>query len=66
VIVRDTIGAGDAFTAALLAGRLASGDAEPDWKKLLELACALGAFVSSRDGAQPAYTISDVPGLATS
>lgn len=63
VEVRDTIGAGDAFTAALLAGRLGYGDTEPDWPHLLARACALGAFVASRDGAQPSYCATEVPGL---
>jgi fructokinase len=63
VAVRDTIGAGDAFTAALLDGLLAAEGAEPDWPSLLGRACALGAFVASRDGAQPDYTPADVPGL---
>jgi fructokinase len=63
VTVRDTIGAGDSFTAALLDGIL-RGEAKPDWEALLARACALGAFVASRDGAQPAYAPADVPGLA--
>ncbi len=62
VIVRDTIGAGDAFTAALLDGVLR--DDGRDWEKRLRRACALGAFVASRDGAQPAYDPADVPGFA--
>ncbi len=54
IIIRDTIGAGDAFTAALLSGLLSSVTlAEP--QKLLTRACTLGAFVASQDGAQPAY-----------
>lgn len=61
VVVRDTIGAGDAFTAALIAGRLrASGD--PDWPRILRTACRLGGFVASCDGAQPPYGGFD-PGL---
>jgi fructokinase len=63
VAVRDTIGAGDAFTAALLDGLLAAEGAEPDWPALLTRACALGAFVASHDGAQPDYIPADVPGL---
>jgi fructokinase len=51
--VRDTVGAGDAFTAALVAGRLRFPEAS--WPRLLRAACALGAFVASRDGAQPDY-----------
>jgi fructokinase len=62
VAVRDTIGAGDAFTAALLDGLLRSGE-RPDWMALLVRACALGAFVASRDGAQPSYEPHEVPGL---
>jgi len=54
VTVRDTVGAGDAFTAALLAGWLRNRE-EPDWPRLLRAACALGAYVASRDGAQPDY-----------
>ncbi len=53
IIVRDTIGAGDAFTAALVAGRLRYP--ELAWSRLLRAACALGGFVASRDGAQPDY-----------
>lgn len=51
VEVRDTIGAGDAFTAAFTAG-LVRGDAPQD---LLERACRLGAYVASCDGAIPDY-----------
>lgn len=54
VVVRDTVGAGDAFTAALVAGRLRN-PAAPDWPGILRAACALGGFVASRDGAQPDY-----------
>lgn len=54
VAVKDTIGAGDAFTAALVSGLLSSAERnEP--QKLLTRACSLGAFVASQDGAQPAY-----------
>jgi fructokinase len=62
VKVRDTIGAGDSFMAALLDGILRN-EAKPDWEALLARACALGAFVASRDGAQPEYAPADVPGL---
>jgi fructokinase len=51
VEVADTVGAGDAFLSALLAGLLdgRAGDA------LLALANRLGAFVAARSGAAPAY-----------
>ncbi len=51
VEIADTVGAGDAFLAAFLAGLLVgqSGDA------LIDLANRLGAYVASRPGAFPAY-----------
>jgi fructokinase len=54
VAVRDTIGAGDAFTAAFTLG-LVNGEAARDPQTLLARACRLGAFVASQDGAQPDY-----------
>ncbi len=54
VVVRDTVGAGDAFTAAVIAGWLRDV-AKPDWPRVLRAACALGSFVAGQDGAQPAY-----------
>lgn len=54
VTVRDTIGAGDAFTAALVAELLQTEHLEkPD--SILTRACTLGAYVASQDGAQPVY-----------
>lgn len=51
VAVADTVGAGDAFLAALLTGLLTGrrGDV------LLDLANRLGAYVASKAGAIPAY-----------
>lgn len=49
--VADTIGAGDAFTAALVVG-IASGLSE---EESLKRANRLGAFVASRSGGQPLY-----------
>lgn len=54
VTVRDTIGAGDAFTAALVNGLLDPAKADNP-QDILNQACALGAFVAGMDGAQPAY-----------
>ncbi len=62
VIVRDTIGAGDSFCAALVDGLLRHPH-RPDWQALLERACRLGAFVASRDGAQPDYSAAEVLGF---
>ena len=49
VIVKDTVGAGDSFMAALMVG-LTRGT---DNQKVLETACRLGAIVASHDGATP-------------
>lgn len=51
VIVADTVGAGDAFLAALLAHRLAA-DAPA---RALACACRLGEFVATQPGATPDY-----------
>lgn len=56
VAVRDTVGAGDAFTAGLLAGLLAHRESPAE---ALARACRMGAFVASQDGATPAYSLND-------
>ncbi len=48
VVVKDTVGAGDAFMAGLMVG-LTRGT---ETRKVLENACLLGAFVASHDGAR--------------
>ncbi len=58
VTVRDTVGAGDAFLAGLLAGLLRHGDPPAI---ALARACRLGEFVAARDGATPPYRC-DPPG----
>jgi fructokinase len=62
VDVVDTIGAGDAFGAALLAWLHDHGDLEPDLcleseelKAALEFACLAGAITCSRAGADPPW-----------
>lgn len=49
VVVRDTVGAGDAFTAAIIYGKLVK------WplSKTLDLANNFGSLVASRAGAMP-------------
>ncbi|MBC6613022.1 carbohydrate kinase [Hymenobacter sp. BT507] len=59
ITVRDTIGSGDAFLAALLKGWLA-GD-EPS--AMLRFACAAGALVATHQGATPAIGEADVAAL---
>jgi len=49
--VKDTVGAGDSFVAALLSGLLAGHDDAV----ILAQACRIGEWVASHDGATPAY-----------
>jgi fructokinase len=51
VLVVDTVGAGDAFLAALLAARLEGRS----WELALECATRLGGLVASLPGAMPEY-----------
>lgn len=51
-VVRDTVGAGDAFLAAFLAARLVRRVSP---RLALAKACRLGEFVAGRDGATPPY-----------
>ncbi|UPL50254.1 carbohydrate kinase family protein [Hymenobacter sublimis] len=59
VTVKDTIGSGDAFLAALLKGWLAGQ--EPG--EALRFACATGALVATHQGATPTFTEHDVTRL---
>jgi fructokinase len=49
VVVKETVGAGDAFMAGLMVGLTRGVDS----KTVLETACRLGAIVASHDGATP-------------
>src|SRR3984893_8270379 len=49
VVVKDTVGAGDAFMAGLMVGLTRGADTQT----VLETACRLGAFVASQNGATP-------------
>jgi len=66
VAVRDTVGAGDAFLAALVDGltrlpQFAATVTNPrEISLLLARACRLGALVASRDGACPEYRIEEI------
>jgi fructokinase len=51
VEVVDTVGAGDAFLATFVAGLLAG----ENMQRILEKACAVGAFVAGKRGANPKY-----------
>ena len=54
--VADTVGAGDAFLAAFIGGFLQK---EP-MAEILTMACATGALVASRHGANPPYTSQEI------
>jgi fructokinase len=54
VIVCDTIGAGDAFTAAFVHGLLTMSG---ELARVMERACALGGLVASLPGGQPDYNL---------
>ncbi|MXV17605.1 carbohydrate kinase family protein [Hufsiella ginkgonis] len=56
VEVADTVGAGDSFLAAFITGLL---NHDPIGQAL-ERACATGALVASRHGANPDYTLRDI------
>jgi fructokinase len=60
VEVADTVGAGDAFLAALLSGLLNGHDGED----VLRLANRLGAYVASRNGALPVYSVDACSGIS--
>jgi fructokinase len=51
VTVRDTVGAGDAFMAAMMIGMTRGGNPST----VLRTACEVGAFVASHDGATPMF-----------
>jgi fructokinase len=59
VNVVDTVGAGDAFLATFIGGLLNGADM-PD---LLKKACAVGAFVTTKRGANPVYSMADIDAL---
>ena len=49
VVVKDTVGAGDAFTAALVLGRLRNDPLD----RINRRACEVAAYVCSQAGATP-------------
>ncbi len=57
----DTVGAGDSFLAALIAGLDKKSP-----RKALEYACATGAFVASQPGAVPEYSEKNIQAIINS
>lgn len=62
VNVVDTVGAGDAFLATFIAGILA---AQP-MQQVLAKACAIGAFVTGKRGANPVYNDNEISTIINS
>lgn len=58
VEVADTVGAGDSFLATFISGLLNKLPID----KILQNACAVGAFVASKHGANPDYTLEAIEG----
>lgn len=56
VKVKDTVGAGDAFLSGLI--KMCLAKKQPN--EVLDFACKLGAFVATKEGGTPKYTIADV------
>lgn len=54
--VKDTVGAGDSFLASLIAKLLKKEDPQ----KALNHACAVGALVAGREGANPVLTKEEI------
>ena len=61
VKVKDAVGAGDAFLAALLSGHLAGLGSDA----VLDAASRLAAYVASRSGATPAYEVGGIAGIGS-
>lgn len=55
----DTVGSGDAF----LAGFIAAYFGNKDLNQAITEACAVGAFVATKSGATPEYTMDDIKSL---
>jgi len=55
VTIQDTVGSGDSFLAGFLSKRILNADPE----EIMNQATALGAFITSKEGACPNYTIED-------
>jgi fructokinase len=62
VDVTDTVGAGDSFLATFIAGILA----KQPMQQILNKACAIGAFVTTKRGANPVYNAQEIDAILNS
>lgn len=53
--IKDTVGSGDSFLAGFLAKRLANASAD----EIMTQATSLGAYITSKEGACPPYTLAE-------
>ncbi len=56
VNVKDTVGSGDSFLAAFLAGKLHNESPE----KTLDKACKTGSFIATKNGGMPEYRLEEI------
>lgn len=59
ITVKDTVGSGDAFLAGFLSKRF-SGTPDMPKSASVDFAAAVGAFITTKDGACPSYTIDEL------
>jgi fructokinase len=59
ITINDTVGSGDAFFAGFLAYRFDATTEDND-AKILDMAMATGAFITTQEGACPPYTLEDL------
>ncbi|WP_374950521.1 carbohydrate kinase [Mucilaginibacter sp.] len=62
VDVEDTVGAGDAFLASFIAGIVAN----KPMQRILDNACAIGAYVTTKRGANPVYVQDEIDNIKKS
>jgi fructokinase len=59
ITINDTVGSGDAFFAGFLAARFDNKTANDD-DVILDVAMATGAFITTKEGACPPYTLAEL------
>jgi fructokinase len=59
ITINDTVGSGDAFFAGFLAARFDPVTADND-TEILNMAIATGAFITTKEGACPPYTLQEL------
>lgn len=60
ITVKDTVGSGDAFLAGFLSKRFGKSDEVANKSTYVDFAAAVGAFITTKDGACPAYRMNEL------